>query len=150
MSNIIELKNSLKELYSNGLFSEKYNLLFSDTCATLSILSNKVDILEADLNKYKYLLCETLKVFIGKYIYWSHPDWKYETHVISDIVCDIETSDFFDKSTKKYKGTLCVMIKVDNNSGHFLADDIGRTLFFNKEEAIKHSKYPNESIDSNA
>lgn len=85
------------------------------------------------------VLCMVLKTKIGQPIYWAHKDWlKYETHTITDVKYEEFTSDFFD-TKKKYKGTMQVQIEVDN-TGNYLAKDIGRTLFFDKEEAEAHTQ----------
>lgn len=87
-------------------------------------------------DRYKNILFEFLKSKIGKKIYWAHPNWKkYETHTISDITLDIQENTFFGA---QYKGKECIKIHV-KNGGHFIADNIGKTLFFDEQEAAEHS-----------
>ena len=89
---------------------------------------------EAD--RYKSILLEFLKSKIGKKIYWAHKDWfKYETYIISDVRVEIQKSDFFGK---QYVGKECICIHLEDG-GHYIADNIGKTLFFNEDEAQLHT-----------
>ena len=87
-------------------------------------------------NRYKTILLELLKSKIGHKIYWAHPAWvKYETHTIADVSVDIQESDFFGA---EYKGNECIKIHI-KNGGYFIADNIGKTLFFDESEAAIHA-----------
>lgn len=91
---------------------------------------------QEEANRYKTILLEFLKSKIGQKIYWAHKDWvKYETHTIADVSVDIQDSDFFGK---EYKGKECIKIHI-KNGGHFIADNIGKTLFFDESEAALHT-----------
>ena len=146
---ISELKEKIKELLDIPIFCEEFKDLFNNILSTVISYYNKNLELECDKRAMQELLVETLKSKVGNTIYWASPNWKYETHIISGVRLEILESTFFDTRNRKKSGTLCVLIDVDNNDGYYLADDIGKTLFFNQEEAIKHSKYSNEYIDNN-
>lgn len=89
-----------------------------------------------EANRYKTILLEFLKSKIGQKIYWAHKDWeKYEAHTITDIRVEIRDSDFFGK---EYVGKECIHIYV-KGGGCFIADNIGKTLFFDKDEAELHT-----------
>jgi hypothetical protein len=89
---------------------------------------------EAD--RYKTILLELLKSKIGHKIYWAHKNWrKYETHTIADVSVDIQENSFFGE---EYKGKECIKIHI-KNGGHFIADGIGKTLFFDESEAALHT-----------
>lgn len=89
---------------------------------------------EAD--RYKTILFEFLKSKIGHKIYWAHKAWvKYETHTIADVSVDIQESSFFGE---EYKGKECIKIHI-KNGGYFIADGIGKTLFFDENEAALHA-----------
>lgn len=91
---------------------------------------------EQEANRYKTILFELLKSKIGHKIYWAHPAWvKYETHTIEDISSDIQESGFFGE---QYNGKECIKIHI-KNGGHFIADNIGKTLFFDESEAALHT-----------
>ena len=73
----------------------------------------------------------------GEKIYWASYGWnKYETHTITDARFEKVTSDFFGKH---YLGKMCVKIFVDDGNSYYLADHIGETLFFDKDEAYQHT-----------
>ena len=81
-------------------------------------------------------MLEFLKSKIGLKIYWAHKDWfKYETHIISDIRVEIQKSDFFGR---QYVGKECIHIYLEDG-GYYIADNIGKTLFFNEDEAEAHT-----------
>lgn len=89
-----------------------------------------------EANRYKTILVELLKSKIGHKIYWAHKNWvKYETHTIADISIDIQENSFFGE---EYKGKECIKIHI-KNGGHFIADNIGKTLFFDESEAALHT-----------
>ena len=89
-----------------------------------------------EANRYKTILLEFLKSKIGQKIYWAHKDWeKYEVHTITDIRVELRDNDFFGK---EYVGKECIRIYV-KNGGCFIADNIGKTLFFDKDEAELHT-----------
>ena len=147
MVDLVTIKESLLELKNSNLFSDKINQLFDTIVLKLTDLWNNKVSLEMTLDKHNYILCESLKELIGRPIYWATFSWKHEKHIISGIRYDIVNTDFFDTKDKKYKGKKCVLIYVDNNDGYYLADDIGRTLFFDENEAINHSKYCSKTDD---
>ena len=89
-----------------------------------------------EANRYKTILLEFLKSKIGQKIYWAHKHWKkYETHTIEDVSIDIQENSFFGE---EYKGKECIKIHI-KNGGHFIADNIGKTLFFDEDEAALHT-----------
>lgn len=89
-----------------------------------------------EANRYKTILVELLKSKIGHKIYWAHKNWeKYETHTIADVSVDIQENSFFGE---EYKGKECIKIHI-KNGGHFIADNIGKTLFFDESEAALHT-----------
>lgn len=121
----------------------KSNILHDNVVSLLYSVIGKIkrnDELNEELEKQKEFSCEMLKLMIGRPIYWANPYWRHETHIITDVRYEIFDSDFFDTKETKYKGKKCIIIEVED-SGRYLAVDIGRTLFFNEEEAIQHSKY---------
>lgn len=89
-----------------------------------------------EAKRYKTILFELLKSKIGHKIYWAHKNWeKYETHTIEDVSIDIQENSFFGE---EYKGKECIKIHI-KNGGHFIADNIGKTLFFDEDEAALHT-----------
>lgn len=91
---------------------------------------------QEEADRYKSILLEFLKSKIGQKIYWAHRHWrKYETHTISDISVDIQKSDFFGE---EYIGKECIRIYI-KSGGYYIADDIGKTLFFSESEAEFHT-----------
>lgn len=80
------------------------------------------------------LLAEELKMRIGTNIYWSCKGWSIEKHTISKIKCDVYHGEFF----KEYDGMKVVLIYTDNDTGYYIADELGKTLFFSREEAEKN------------
>lgn len=109
----------------------------------LSSIENKLadrdeDLYDAleEMHRYKDILLEFLKSKIGQKIYWAHKDWfKYETYIISDVRLEIQKSDFFGK---QYVGKECICIHLEDG-GYYIADNIGKTLFFNEDEAQLHT-----------
>lgn len=96
---------------------------------------NLYDALE-EMHRYKDILLEFLKSKIGQKIYWAHKDWfKYETYIISSVSTDIQKSDFFGY---QYVGKECIRIYLEDG-GYYIADNIGKTLFFNEDEAKLHT-----------
>lgn len=92
--------------------------------------------IKQEAKRYKAILLEFLKSKIGQKIYWAHKDWrKYETHTIADVSVDIQENSFFGE---EYKGKECIKIHI-KNGGHFIADNIGKTLFFDESEAALHT-----------
>lgn len=92
--------------------------------------------IKQEAKRYKTILLEFLKSKIGQKIYWAHSNWrKYETHTIADISVDIQENSFFGE---EYKGKECIKIHI-KNGGHFIADNIGKTLFFDESEAAIHT-----------
>ena len=89
-----------------------------------------------EANRYKTILLDFLKSKIGQKIYWAHKNWrKYETHTIADVSVDIQENSFFGE---EYKGKECIKIHIKNGE-HFIADNIGKTLFFDESEAALHT-----------
>ena len=92
--------------------------------------------IKQETNRYKTILFEFLKSKIGHKIYWAHKNWrKYETHTIADVSVDIQENSFFGE---EYNGKECIKIHI-KNGGHFIADNIGKTLFFDESEAALHT-----------
>lgn len=91
---------------------------------------------QKEAERYKQIVIEFLKSKIGQKIYWAHKNWrKYETHTISGVSVEIQSSDFFGE---EYVGKECIHIYV-KGGGYFIADDIGKVLFFSEEEAALRS-----------
>ena len=89
-----------------------------------------------EANRYKTILFEFLKSKVGHKIYWAHKNWrKYETHTITDVSLDIQENGFFGE---EYNGKECIKVHI-KNGGHFIADNIGKTLFFDEDEAALHT-----------
>lgn len=85
---------------------------------------------------YMDALEQTLRSKIGQKIYWAHKDWlKYEEHTISDVRREIQESDFFGQ---EYKGKMVIKIFLADG-GHYIANDIGNTLFFTVKDASAHT-----------
>lgn len=78
------------------------------------------------------LLAREMEARIGTPIYWAYKGWSIEKHIVSAIKYDVYHGNFF----KNYDGKKVVQIYVEDG-GLYLADDLGRTLFFSKEEAEK-------------
>lgn len=98
--------------------------------------NTKEHLAQQEADRYKSILLEFLKSKIGQKIYWAHKAWlKYETHIISDVDVDIQKSDFFGK---QYVGKECIRIHLEDG-GYYIADNIGKTLFFNEDEAKLHT-----------
>lgn len=113
------LKDNIRSLY------EDYN----------NVISEK-DKLIKENDKHQKIIRNILRNKIGQKIYWAHEQWtKIETHTITNVKYRKYNDDFFEE----YKDKWCVLIEVDN-SGFYVADDIGKTLFFDKEEALRHAK----------
>lgn len=102
----------------------------------------KKQILETENEQWKTIIVLLLKALIGQTIYWAHPGWKIEEHTITDVNYKIYNSDFFDTEEKTFKNKKCIVIQIDG-AGDYLADFIGKNLFFTKEEAINRA---NETI----
>lgn len=83
------------------------------------------------------LILNLLKSKIGQPIYWADKAWrKYEKHIISDVRYEIQESGFFGD---EYAGKKCVKIYVDGD-GYYLANEIGKTIFFSETEAESHTQ----------
>jgi len=130
-----ELLEFIDELLYSNFFGKKVKDVLRETKNAIFI-KNEFQKKNEQLNEQLILL---LKTHIGQPIYWAHPDWRMETHTITGVEYRIVDTDFFDKKGIKYKGKQCICINVDED-GYYLADFIGKTLFFNKEEAIRHSR----------
>ena len=88
-------------------------------------------------DRYKSILLELLNSKIGHKIYWANKNWKkYETHTISGIDIAIQIGSFFGE---EYKGKECIRIYLDGG-GYFIADQIGKDIFFNEKEAALRTK----------
>lgn len=143
MKTLTEIIDSITSIIHSMYFSESVVDTLRAAVTKLEKLDNEVFNLNNEKNKYQDILYATLKTMIGEPIYWASPNWKMETHTIRDVRCDILDTDFFDTKEYKYEGTLCVIIDIDEN-GYYIADNIGKNLFFDKGEAIEHSKHPND------
>ena len=125
----------------NVTFLEKEKEKIIDSLHNISNFCHQKDVLlEIEKQRYKrlqdrYVLL--LKTKIGEKIYWASPAWnKYETHTITDIRIEKVENDFFGK---EYFGTEQIKIFVDDNKSYYLAEHIDETLFFDKDEAYKHT-----------
>lgn len=130
-----ELLESVDELCKTKVFSEKVMSVFRET----KCLIFQEESLSEEIEHLKEMMILLLKALIGQPIYWANPNWKMETHIIRDIEYRIVDSDFFDTKETKYKGKACICIEIEDN-GYYLADFIGKTLFFDKEEAMNHAR----------
>lgn len=130
-----KLREDAKEILDTGLFSSKINDILYDAISE----SHTVDRLSKENEYLKEAVVVLLKALIGQPIYWAHPDWRMETHIIRDVEYRVVDSDFFDRKDRKYEGKKCICIEVDED-GYYLADFIGKTLFFDKEEALSHAR----------
>lgn len=91
--------------------------------------------IEDEKEKYRKILMKTLSSKIGEKIYWASKEWNnIETHTITGIEYSKVESNFWGSD---YKNKLC--IKIVCGDGYFLANNIGETLFFDENEAKKHS-----------
>lgn len=132
----IELAN---QTVNTNILADKIKLAINTILSELKCQNDKISALSDDIIKHQNILCETLKPMVGQKIYWAHPDWNYETHTICNVRCDIVKSDFWHK---KYQNKRCVIIDVDDGDGYYIADLIGKSLFFDEQEAIRHSRQP--------
>ena len=130
-----DLKESVDDLLDTGLFGKDVEDVFR---AAKGLLIKTESLQEKNDDLIKIMLI-SLKALIGRNIYWASPNWRMETHTIRDVEYRIIDSDFFDTKETKYKGKTCICIEVDN-SGYYLADFIGKSLFFDKEEAKSHAR----------
>ena len=136
-----KIEDKLKEIASSPLLNSYTQSILKCAASQISYLEKKVSKLEND----KLTLFQAM---IGLPIYWANPNWKMEEHVITGVRFEESYwSDFFDSDKEVYKGTPQIVIEVDGDEecrgGDYLAVNIGKNLFFNKEEALKHSKYAN-------
>ena len=131
----MELLETLDKLTETDLLSKKVTNIFAKTKQLIYQQEN----LNEEIETLKTTMVTILKSLIGQPIYWASPNWKMETHTIRDIEYRIVDSDFFDRKDIKYKDKKCICIEVDED-GYYLADFIGQTLFFDKNEAIQHAK----------
>lgn len=91
---------------------------------------------QEETDRYKTILLEFLKSKIGQKIYWAHKNWrKYEAHTISGVSVDIQKTNFFGE---EYVGKECIRIYLEDG-GYYIADDIGKVLFFSEGEAKFHT-----------
>ena len=130
-----ELLKTVNELCKTEVFSQKVMNVFRDT----ECLIYQEEKLGEEIEQLKEMMVILLKALIEQPIYWASPNWRMETHTVRDVEYRIVDSDFFDTKEVKYKGTKCICIEVDDD-GYYLADFIGKTLFFDKEDAIKHAR----------
>jgi len=130
-----DLRESVDNLLNTGLFGKDVEDVFR---ATKGLITKTESLQKNNDNLIKTIII-SLKALVGQNIYWASPNWKMETHTIRDVEYRIVDSDFFDTKETKYKGKYCVCIEVDD-SGYYLADFIGKTLFFDKEEAMNHAR----------
>ena len=130
-----DLRESVDNLLNTGLFGKDVEDVFR---ATKGLLIRTESLQEKNDALIKIMLI-SLKALIGRDIYWASPNWRMETHTIRDIEYRIVDTDFFDTRETRYKGKTCICIEVDD-SGYYLADFIGKSLFFDKEEAKNHAQ----------
>ena len=130
-----ELLKTVNELCKTEVFSQKVMNVFRDTAC----LIYQEEKLGEEIEQLKEMMVILLKALIEQPIYWASPNWRMETHTVRDVEYRIVDSDFFDTKEVKYKGRKCICIEVDDD-GYYLADFIGKTLFFDKEDAIKHAR----------
>lgn len=130
-----KLLESIDELYKTEVFSQKVMSVFGAT----KCLIFQEEKLEKEIEHLKETMVLLLKALVGQPIYWASPNWKMETHTIRDVEYRVVDSDFFDDEETKYKGKAYICIEVDK-SGYYLADFIGKNLFFDKEEAMNHAR----------
>lgn len=85
---------------------------------------------------YEQILLMVLKSKIGEKIYWASKNWRnYEVYTIKDVRLEVQKGDFFGK---KYQGKECIKIFLEDG-GYYIANNIGKTLFFSEEEAKAHT-----------
>lgn len=130
-----ELLESLTKLLDSSILGKKVKDILQE--AKWRIVDRVK--LKEEKEHLKEVQVTLLKAMIGQPIYWASPGWKMETHTITGVEYRIYDSDFFDKKEIKYKGKKCVVIELDN-CGNSLADFIGKNLFFDKEEALSHTR----------
>ena len=126
-----KLLESISALLDMGIFSERITDVLHEVKYTISERNQ----LQEEKEQLKRQMILLLKSLIGQNIYWACPGWKIETHTITNVQYRVFNSDFFDTKNVKYKGKKCIVIEVDGD-GNYLADFIGQSLFFDKEEAI--------------
>lgn len=131
----LELLESIESFCKTDAFSQTVMDVFNEA----KCLVFQEDKLRKEIEQLKETLVLSLKPLIGQPIYWANPNWRMETHTITGVEYRTYDSDFFDTKEVKYKGKKCIVIEVDG-CGNYLADFIGRTLFFDKEEAKKHAR----------
>lgn len=114
------------------IIKEKLDLIEKE-----SISQNaKERLTQQEADRYKTILFEFLKSKIGQKIYWAHKAWfNYETHTISGVDIDIQKNNFFGE---QYMGKECIRIHLEGG-GYYIADNIGKTLFFSEDEAKLHT-----------
>ena len=92
---------------------------------------------QEEADRYRLILLRLLKTKVGQKIYWVNKYWrKCEENVITEISENFQDSNFFGK---EYDGKMCIQIRV-KGGGYYIADEIGKTLFFDKEEAERHTR----------
>ena len=136
-----QLDSLIETMRNSKLFHNETIFFMTQLKQHIYESSKTIDKLQSDIDVYQNALCTSLKNMIGQNIYWANPNWRYETHTITNVRCDILDTDFFDTPERTYDQTKCVIIDIDNE-GYYIANNIGHNQFFNKNEAISHSKYP--------
>lgn len=90
---------------------------------------------EIEAKRYQNIIFNCLSSMIGEPIYWASSYWpNIETHRIKAVSYGAVETDFFGS---EFKGKPCIKIFTEDG-GFYIADDIGKTLFFSKVEAKKH------------
>ena len=139
-----DILKAISEMLSSGMFGKKVEDVLQATRGCIIDYLKLKHTTEVLQNQQ----VELLKAMIGQPIYWWVEGWKMETHVIRNAEYRVCDTDFFDKKDRKFKGKLCVIIEVDEE-GYYLADFIGETLFFNKDEVLQRVKDYEESKNNN-
>lgn len=131
----------------------------SNILRKLSIDHKYVDAIRTGIESTKYALLkeqeekefqmmalvEKLSEKIGFPIFWACKGWSMEQHKISSIKYSIYNGDFF----KEYKGRKVILIYIDDNTGFYIYDELGKSIFFTKEEAEKSLQVTNETTEPN-
>ena len=135
------LEEKLLDIQNNPILNMDTKSTLSSAGALIETLKKKNEILQTQYTS-------ALKAMIGLPIYWAHPRWRMEEHVITGIRYDESYwSDFFDTDEVTYQYTPQIVIEVDEGpdslKGEYLAVNLGKNLFFDKEEALQHSKDAN-------
>lgn len=104
---------------------------------SIQFLCEENESLKKELDLMSLLILILLKSKIGDFLYWADKSWfKYEKHTITDVRYEIQDTEFFGD---EYVGKKCIKIYVDSD-GYYLANEIGKTIFFSETEAESHTQ----------